>query len=129
LFAASLSDELVRRLHARGFDDVRPAHNAVFAHLPPEGIRLTDLADRAGMTKQAMSELVVADLERLGYVERRPDAADGRAKLIELTTRGWASVDAALAAFDEMEAELAERIGPSRLATLRRTLAVLTGEP
>jgi DNA-binding MarR family transcriptional regulator len=121
LVTKQISDELLRRLRAAGFTDARPAHNSVFPHVPPEGIRLVDLADRAGMTKQAMSELV-ADLEGLGYLQRRPDPADGRAKLIEFTDRGWASVRTALAAFEAIEAELVAAVGAGRMRQLRRTL-------
>jgi DNA-binding MarR family transcriptional regulator len=121
LVTKQLSDELLRRLREAGFTDARAAHNSVFPHVPPEGIRLVDLADRAGMTKQAMSELVV-DLEGLGYLRRRPDPADGRAKLIEFTDRGWSSVRTALAAFEAIEAELADAVGPGRMRQLRRTL-------
>jgi DNA-binding MarR family transcriptional regulator len=116
-----MSDELIDRLVAAGFTDQRFAHNAVFAHVPPEGIHLVDLAERAGMTKQAMSELVV-DLERLGYLRRRPDPGDGRAKLIGLTDRGWDAVRTALDTFTTMEADLARQIGPGRLRQLRQTL-------
>lgn len=123
-----LADELHGRLRTAGFDDGRPAHDAVFANVPPEGIRLTDLAQRAGMTKQAMSELVV-DLERLGYVSRQKDPGDGRARLITFTERGWASVATALEAFRAIEAELAERVGADRLGDLRRTLLDILGPP
>jgi DNA-binding MarR family transcriptional regulator len=116
-----VTDDLLGRLRSAGFTDTRMTHNAVFPHVPPEGIRLVDLAARAGMTKQAMSELV-ADLERMGYLQRRPDPTDGRAKLIEFTDRGWASVRTALASFEAIEAELAATIGPGRMRQLRRTL-------
>ncbi|MGH3505894.1 MAG: MarR family winged helix-turn-helix transcriptional regulator [Nocardioidaceae bacterium] len=121
LVTQQMSQDLLNRQHLAGYDDSRSAHHAVFAHIPPEGIRLVDLAERAGVTKQAMSELVV-DLERLGYLRRRPDPADGRAKLIELTERGWKIVNSALDAFASMEQELADRLGPTRLRQLRRTL-------
>lgn len=121
-----LSDELRERLRAAGFDDGRPAHDAVFANVPPEGIRLTDLADRAGMSKQAMSELVV-DLERMGYVSRRSDPVDGRARLISFTDRGWAAVGTALDAFGAIETELAGQVGARRLRELRRTLLEVIG--
>lgn len=121
LVTQQMSRDLMQRQIKAGFDDQRPAHHAVFAHIPPEGIRLVDLADRAGVTKQAMSELVL-DLERLGYLRRRPDTADGRAKLIELTERGWKAVRSAVDAFAVMEHELAEQIGDTRLRQLRRTL-------
>jgi DNA-binding MarR family transcriptional regulator len=121
LVSGQLVGALAERLAAAGFEDQRFAFHAVFANIPPEGIRLTDLAQRAGVTKQAMSELVV-DLERLGYVRRRPDPDDKRARVIEFTDRGWAAVDAALAAFEDIEVELARRVGKQRLAELRKTL-------
>lgn len=122
-----LTDDLHDRLAAAGFTNQRAAHDAVFANVPPDGIHLTDLADRAGMTKQAMSELVV-DLEQLGYVRRTADPSDRRAKLIEFTDRGWSAVRTALDAFSEIEAELAASIGPGRLRQLRRTLLDVVGE-
>ena len=56
-------------------------------HIPASGIRLTELAARAGMTKQAMAELV-AEIERRGYIRRTTDPADRRAKIIEFTDEG-----------------------------------------
>lgn len=119
--------ELLERLAAAGFDDQRMAHNQVFPFIPPEGIRLTALADAAGMTKQAMGELV-DDLERLGYLERVPDPTDGRAKLIRFTERGWRAVDVALDAFDAIESDWEAEIGRRRMTALRSSLATLTGE-
>ena len=60
---------------------MRPGHGCVFGTIEPDGSRLTDLAERARMTKQTVGE-VTTDLERLGYVERVPDPRDGRAKII-----------------------------------------------
>jgi MarR family len=72
--------EVVRRvsagLAAAGFDDVRPAHTAVFPHIEPVGLRLTDLAERAQMTKQSMGYLV-DHLEQRGYLERAPTRPTG----------------------------------------------------
>ena len=119
-----MSRELQERIKAAGFTDQRMAHNAVFAHIPPGGITLAELARRAGITKQAMSELVV-DLEEKGYLIRRPGAHDRRTKVIELSGRGWAAMGAALAAFEEMERELEGRLGGPRLQSLRRTLEIL----
>jgi DNA-binding MarR family transcriptional regulator len=121
LVVRQMTDDLQRRLQDAGFVDQRLAHNTVFAHIPPEGIRLTALAERAAMTKQAMGELV-ADLERLGYVRRRADPADRRAKVIELTDRGWDAVSAALGSFADMERELGDDVGAPRVRTLRATL-------
>jgi DNA-binding MarR family transcriptional regulator len=107
------------RMAAVGFADVREGHGCVFGFIDLEhGSRLTDLAERAGLTKQAVGE-AVAELESKGYLERVPDPMDGRAKIIKLTERGQ---DAALTGrrlFAEIEAEWAERYGEERVASLR----------
>lgn len=109
------------RLLAAGFEDHRSVHHNVMAHVTYEGIRLTELADKAGITKQAMSELVI-DLERLGYLERTADPQDARAKLIRFTDKGRGAVEAAMRAFEEIEAAL----GDHSVRALRRgLLAVL----
>ena len=80
-------EELHRRLAERGFADIRHAHGCVFRWVEPDGTRLTELAELAGHSKQAVGEFV-CDLEAMGYVERVPDPLDGRAKIIRLTERG-----------------------------------------
>jgi DNA-binding MarR family transcriptional regulator len=117
----ALLDELDRRLHEAGFDDLRPAHGPVFQTLGPHGARVTDMAEEAQITKQAMGQLV-AELEELGYLERRPDPSDARAKLVHLTRRGHDSIDAARAAFAEIEAGWAAELGADRVSEFRRTL-------
>jgi DNA-binding MarR family transcriptional regulator len=120
--------EIVRRvsagLTAAGFDDLRPAHTAVFQHIEADGSRLTDLAERAQITKQSMGYLV-DDLEQLGYLERRPDSTDRRATLIRLTERGWNQVRTALAIIAAIEAEWADRLGQDRMRQLREALIEL----
>lgn len=105
----------------RGFDDVRRAHNQVFIHLPANGLRLTDLARAAGISKQAMSGLV-DDLIAMSYLDRVPDPTDGRAKLITWAPRGLAAHEATMRAFAEIEAELAGSMGEDELAALRSLL-------
>src|SRR3954470_505974 len=85
-----VDDELFARLREGGYSELRPAHACVFGTIRPEGNRLTELAERADMTKQAVGE-VVSELEGIGYVERVPDPSDGRAKIIKLTERGLAA--------------------------------------
>src|SRR3954454_7085074 len=82
--------ELYPRLNTAGFSDLRPGHGCVFGTITREGDRLTVLAERANLTKQAVGE-VVSELERAGYVERVPDPSDGRAKIIRLTKDGEAA--------------------------------------
>ncbi|HWJ82992.1 MAG TPA: MarR family winged helix-turn-helix transcriptional regulator [Nocardioides sp.] len=107
----------------------KPKHSAVFAQIDLDGTRLTQLAGRAGMTPQAMGELV-DELEELGYVVRRPDPSDRRAKLVVLTERGRACVAAGRATIEGIEEQLDELLGAEGRATLRRLLArVLDAEP
>jgi DNA-binding MarR family transcriptional regulator len=94
----------------------------VFAHIDVEGgTRLTTLASRATMTPQALGELV-DDLERLGYVKRRPDPDDRRAKRIVLTRRGRRAVAAGQETIAQMEADLRAAIGDKRLEALHAVL-------
>lgn len=110
-----------QRLREAGYTDLRPAHFAVMQHLRPEGVRVTELAHRAQMTKQSMGALVDYAEER-GYVERTPDPGDGRAWLIRLTPRGREVEQIARAAIGELEAEWAQHLGEERFATLYSAL-------
>ena len=84
----AFEEELTRRVAETPYSDIRITHGCVFGNIDPEGTRLTDLAERAFMTKQSVGE-VVSDLEKLGgTLERVPDPGDGRAKIIRLTERG-----------------------------------------
>ncbi|WP_280921746.1 MarR family winged helix-turn-helix transcriptional regulator [Streptomyces durhamensis] len=75
----SVQRELFAELAEQGFDDIRPRAGAVLAYLRADGIRASELARASGQHKQVIGSLI-DDLERLGYVERRPDPADRRAK-------------------------------------------------
>ena len=119
-----LAEALQAHLVAAGFDDHRVVHHNVMAHVTFEGIRLTDLAEKAGITKQAMSELV-NDLEQLGYLRRTADPHDRRAKLIGFTDKGRAAVVEARRALAEMESALGER----SLRSLRRSLLTILATP
>jgi DNA-binding MarR family transcriptional regulator len=126
---ADLKEVALRELHWRlaeqGHPDIREGHGCVFRFIDDRGCRLTDLAERSGYTKQAVGEVVV-DLEGLGYVERVPDPADGRAKIIRLTDRGSEARSLALSVFADIEREWAERVGEERMVTLREVLEELT---
>jgi DNA-binding MarR family transcriptional regulator len=117
-------EELHRRLNEEGHPEIRPGHGCVFRFIDPEGTRLTVLADRSGFTKQAVGE-VVDQLESLDYLERVPDPADGRAKIIRLTGRGLDGMTAARRIFADLEREWAARFGEERIAQLRETLELI----
>ncbi|MBF6189336.1 MULTISPECIES: MarR family winged helix-turn-helix transcriptional regulator [Nocardia] len=101
---------------------LRPAHFAVFRYLDPEGSRITALAEAAGMTQQSMGELVT-HLEACGYVERRVDPADRRARLVVATPAGRSALRRARREIEAIERALAARLGESTVAGLRAALA------
>ena len=110
---------------AADFGDMRRSHGAVFRMLDPEGTHVAELARRARMTRQAMGELV-SDLEDLGYVERRPDPNDQRAKLVMLTPRGEAALATGTAAVSDLESRWLAFLGESEARVFREALADLS---
>ena len=115
---------LTRRLHALGYAELRPAHYAVFQAISPRGSRLTELAERAGMTKQSMGYLVDY-LEEHGYLERAPDPDDQRAQTIRITPKSKKMDDAVEAALEELHEAWAARIGRAKFRQLRGLLGDL----
>lgn len=95
-------------MEAAGWPDAPSRHYPVFENIDPEGTRLTVLASRAGVSHQAMGELV-AELEQRAIVERIPDPTDRRARLIRLTDEGRAVVRAALREIAAIERSWASR--------------------
>lgn len=99
-------------------------HTALISNLDIDGNRITTLAERAGMTKQAMGQLVT-ELEERGYVRREPDPADKRAVLIQFTDLGWQFLQDAYELKQAIEAEYAAILGKAELQTLRDLLTRL----
>ena len=122
--ALLLNERLLERVRSAGFSDVRIAHTAVFRFVRDAGSRITELAQRAQLTKPTVVYLV-NDLERLGYVERVADPDDGRAKLVRLTERGIAAREAGRAAVVEIEGEWRAALGGARFEQLRGLLLEL----
>ena len=119
-----LSRRIWEEYAAAGFDDLRPAHEVIFRVLAPEGAHITELATRAGMTKQAISPLV-AYLAQRGYLERTPDPADRRAVLIRRTERGWAVNRTAQRVGEQVRAEWASQLGEEPMRQLLEQLRAL----
>lgn len=117
----ALNGRVVPRLIERGFPDVRPAHNAVFQYLDADGTTVSTLAERAVMTKQAMAELVT-HLEAHGYVDRVPDPNDRRAKLVRPTAKGRRVYGVVRDLVPELEQQLVDVLGATRVRQLRRDL-------
>jgi DNA-binding MarR family transcriptional regulator len=114
----SVQREMFSTLAEKGFDDLHPRHGSVLAYLDKDGVRATDLSRLSGVHKQVIGT-VVDELERLGYVERRPDPADRRAKLICPTARGLEQMRAADAFVASMERRHARRLGPDVYAQFK----------
>ncbi|HEX6761879.1 MAG TPA: MarR family transcriptional regulator [Gaiellaceae bacterium] len=112
---------MLKRLHERGFDDFDPAYLPVVRYPGPQGLRPSELATRLRISKQALNYLL-GELERLDYLERRPDPDDLRSKRIALTPRGTAAGKVIRKAVAEIEADWARQLGPERFADLRTLL-------
>lgn len=113
--------EFREELEQSEFGDVRPTHGCVFRYVDGEGLRLTDIAERAKLTKQSVGE-IVDDLVARGYVKRIPDPEDRRAKLICLTERGEAAQLHGRRLFAKVEKRWAQRYGAERIGALRELL-------
>jgi DNA-binding MarR family transcriptional regulator len=117
----SLQEELFAKLAAAGYDDLHPRHAAVLAYLDEDGIRATELAQLSGRHKQIIGRMI-DELEELGYVERRPDPEDRRAKLIFPTKRGLEQVRLGDEVIADIEARHAQQIGGRTYAEFRDVL-------
>ena len=118
----SLARRIFQFVAGAGYSDLRPSHGNVLEHLSyVDGQRLNELASRAGMTPQSMGELV-DDLERRGYVERRADPGDRRARRVHLTEKGQTTRAASARAVTDMEAGLEALLGNAGYIRLRAML-------
>ena len=120
----AVQQHMLERLHASGFDDFDAAYLTVFRYPGPQGSRPSELAARLRISKQALNYLL-GELERLGYLERRPDPDDLRSKRIVVTSRGIAAGHAIRDAVAEVESAWEERLGTERFAVLRELLVEL----
>ncbi len=112
-------------LEARGASDLSPRHATALILIDKKGVRLTDLASRAGITKQAMMQ-VVNDLAKKGLVTRAADPSDHRAKTVSLTAKGQKERGEASKAVASAEQKMKRKLG-GKYDTLRETLAGLIG--
>jgi DNA-binding MarR family transcriptional regulator len=117
--ARLVNERAIARVQTAG-GRLRAAHTQLFPHITTDGVRLTELADKLGVTKQAIGPLV-DDLERDGVVERVDDPDDRRAKRIRWTRKGQRAVLHGLGVLAALESKLAREIGKPRLADLADT--------
>jgi DNA-binding MarR family transcriptional regulator len=106
------------------FPGLRVSHYRLLELIPPDGARITDLAEVALMTKQGLGQHVDY-LQRLGYVESDRLRADRRVRLVRRTAKGDGAVAYSRAAIENVEKLWAERLGPERYDVLRETLREL----
>lgn len=121
--ARMLNERGIARVRAQpGLEALRTSHTNLFAHIDFAGTRLTELARRVGISKQAVAQLV-DELETMGVVERVPDPADGRAKLIRYRSiDGVPVLTQGMAVLEALERELADAIGAETVAQLHAAL-------
>lgn len=117
-----MREEMIKAMRARGYTWAQLAHNTLFATLPPEGARSADMAERAGITRQSMGE-VIRDLVGRGVVEMVPDPSDGRAKIVRFTQQGAAMAQEGFSHIVELDALFRETFGDEDYETTRRVLA------
>ena len=128
LKAARLLDEraLARLAAIPGAPPVRPAHTRLFPHLDFEGVRVTELAERLGVTKQAISPLI-AELQSWGIVDVDVDPDDRRARRVRFAPDGLRGLLAGLAVLGAFEAAVARRVGAEKMAIFAEVLDAWLG--
>ena len=122
----TVNRHITSELQRRGYEHTRPGHSALLANLDFNGSSVTEIAERAQISKQAMARLAV-ELEEMGLITREPSETDGRALMLRYTRLGKVVVRASVAIVDEFERELARRVGARSLSTLKRTLTQIAG--
>jgi DNA-binding MarR family transcriptional regulator len=122
------AESVTRAMHERGFAGIRLVHIALIRNVDENGTRISDIARRAGMTKQATGQLV-AEFVELGYIRLVPDPDDGRAKIARYTAKGKRLLVAIVASIEETEDAVSAAIGAKQLASLKATLRSLLSTP
>jgi DNA-binding MarR family transcriptional regulator len=119
--AEAIHRRIIHELNAGGFEELRVPHMAVLQFPGPDGVRPGTLAERAGMSKQAMNQLL-RSLEGLGYIVRTDAPDEGRARIIRLTKRGRAAYSKIHEILGEVEREWSAELGPNRFDQLKELL-------
>ncbi len=124
-FAKDFEHRVLLALQELGHEQIRPSHSAVFSNLGLGAVRVTELAERAQVTQQAMGKML-KELERMGYLARDVDSQDKRAKEIRLTAAGVKLVKDSVKVLAQVRQEYSEKIGEDELdlldAALRRVV-------
>ncbi|MEM6582430.1 MAG: MarR family transcriptional regulator [Pseudomonadota bacterium] len=120
-FSKDFDRRVTDRLHAKGHASISQSHQVVFSNLGLGATRVTELADQAQVTQQAMGK-TLRELENLGYLQRAIDQRDRRAKAISLTEKGQILVRDAIECIEDTRREYASKIGMHELQELERCL-------
>jgi len=118
---------IVEGLHQRGFTELRSTHTALLSNLDLEGNKLTLIAQRAGITKQAMGRLA-DELVKLNYVTKTPNKNDRRSVTIKLTPEGLKLMNCSFMIMEELENRCTHRLGGSRFKKLLSSLQEIVNE-
>ena len=123
--ARALKVDMLRHAHTLGHTKIQTSHNAVFATLPPEGARSADMAQRAGITRQSMGE-IIRDMVALGFLEMVPDPTDGRAKIVKWSDYGKKVASGGYDHIIELDRVFREKFGDADVDTTYRVLQEIT---
>ena len=126
--AQAIHRRIIHQLNTAGFDDLRLPHIAVLQYPGPDGQRPGTLAERAGMSKQAMNQLL-GSLEELGYLTRGEVPREGRSRVVRLTRRGRAAYNRIYTILQELEQEWSDELGAAQFAELKRILVRIWDSP
>ncbi len=119
--AQAIHRRIIHDLNAAGFKELSLPHMAVFRFPSPHGERPSVLAERAGMSKQAMNRLL-GSLEDLGYLKRSDAPDEGRARIVHFTKRGHAAYAKAIDILRDIERDWVAVLGPKDFAKLKEIL-------
>jgi DNA-binding MarR family transcriptional regulator len=126
--AQAIHRRIIKELNAAGFEELRLPHIAVLQFQGPDGVRPGTLAERAGITKQAMNQLL-RSLEGLGYIVRSDAPDEGRGRVVRFTKRGHAAYARIYAILHEIEREWSDELGSKDFARLKEMLTRIWESP
>jgi DNA-binding MarR family transcriptional regulator len=126
--AQAVHRRIIHELNTVGFEELRVPHMAVLQFPGPDGVRPGTLAERAGISKQAMNQLL-RSLEHLGYIVRSDAPDEGRARIIRLTKRGRAAYSKIHQILREIEREWSAELGFKRFGQLKELLLCIWESP
>jgi len=126
--AQAIHRRIIRELNAAGFRELREPHMAVLRFPGPDGVRPSALAERVGMSKQAMNQLL-RSLEGFGYIARSDAPNEGRARIIRFTKRGRTAYAKIHEILGEIEREWSAELGAAQFAQLKQLLGRVWSSP